>query len=153
MDQHAPFREKKFHATSPEPNPNASITSMMLVGMPNIDRAGVFDQQPDGLTPFLLLDGHHSWFEQPFLSYINDSDEHPWVVCISMPYGTHIWHVADSSELIGTFKIRLTDAKNTIYAAKPNNMKKWLMSDVIPIINSFIPKGADMRPFFKQAMC
>jgi hypothetical protein len=66
--------------------PNASITSMMLAEMlSNIDRAGVFDRQPDGPKSFLLLDGHHSRFESPFLSYINDSNEHPWVVCIGMP--------------------------------------------------------------------
>ncbi len=41
--------------------PNGSITSMMLAEMLcNIDHAGVFDRQPDGPKPFLLLDGHHS---------------------------------------------------------------------------------------------
>ncbi len=41
--------------------PNASITSTMLAEMlSDIDRAGVFDRQPDGSKPFLLLDGHHS---------------------------------------------------------------------------------------------
>jgi hypothetical protein len=43
--------------------------------------------------------------------------------------------VADSSELNGAFKMGLTNAKNLIYAAKPNDMKKWLVSDMIPILN------------------
>jgi hypothetical protein len=43
--------------------------------------------------------------------------------------------VADLSELNGAFKMGLTHAKNLIYAAKPNDMKKWLVSDIIPIIN------------------
>ncbi len=117
-------------------SPNASITSMMLAEMlSDIDCAGMFDRQPDGPKPFLLLDGHHSQFELPFLSYINDSNEYPWVVCIGMPYGTHIWQVADLSELNGAFKMELTHAKNSIYAAKPNDMKKWLVSNFILIIN------------------
>jgi hypothetical protein len=55
------FQGKEIPCHDTGTHPNASITSMMLVKMlANIDRAGVFDQQPDGLTPFLLLDGHHS---------------------------------------------------------------------------------------------
>jgi hypothetical protein len=115
--------------------PNASITFTMLAEMlSNIDCAGMFDHEPNGPKPFLLLDGHHSQFELPFLSYIVDFNEHPWVVCIGVPYGTHIWQVADLSELNGAFKMGLTNAKNLIYAAKQNDMKKWLVSDLIPII-------------------
>jgi hypothetical protein len=44
--------------------------------------------------PFLLLDGHGN----PFLKYINDSN-HEWVCCIGVPYATHIWQLADASEL------------------------------------------------------
>jgi hypothetical protein len=55
-------------------------------------------------------------------------------MCIGVPYGTHIWQVADSSELNGAFKMDLTDAKKLIYAAKANDMKKWLVSDFIPIV-------------------
>jgi hypothetical protein len=84
---------------------------MLAEMLSNIDRAGVFDPQPNGPKQFLLLDGHHSQFELPFLLYINDSDEHPWVVCIGMPYRTHLWQVPDLSELNGTFKMGLTYAK------------------------------------------
>jgi hypothetical protein len=52
----------------------------------------------------LLLDGHHIHFEIPFLDYIHDC-WHNWVVCIGMPYGMHIWQVADSSEMNGAFKL------------------------------------------------
>jgi hypothetical protein len=56
-------------------------------------------------------------------------------VCIGVPQGTHIWQVADLSELNGAFKMGLTNAKNLIYAAKPNDMKKWLVSDIILMVN------------------
>jgi hypothetical protein len=51
-------------------SPNVSITSKMLVEMLSffVDRAGMLDQQPNGPQPFLLLDGHHSQLELPFLS-------------------------------------------------------------------------------------
>ena len=37
-----------------------------------IDGFNVFDRS-DGIAPFLLLDGHGSRFELPFLKYINTS--------------------------------------------------------------------------------
>jgi hypothetical protein len=72
--------------------------------------------------------------ELPFLQYIHDN-AHPWVVCIGIPYGTHLWQVADSSELNGVFKMGLTK----IYAAKPDIIKKWLVTDIIPIVNCAFP--------------
>ena len=50
---------------------NGSITSELLVDMLRvIDSFEVFDRS-DGIAPFLLLDGHGSRFEMPFLKYIN----------------------------------------------------------------------------------
>jgi hypothetical protein len=84
-------------------SPNASISSEMLAEMlSDMNGAEIFDQLTDGPKPFLLLDGHHNRMELPFLQYIHDN-AHPWVVCISVPYGTHLWQVADSSELNGAF--------------------------------------------------
>jgi hypothetical protein len=45
----------------------------------------------DGLKPFLLLDGHGSRLELPFLQYLNSPD-HEWVVCIGVLYGTFYWY-------------------------------------------------------------
>ena len=61
-----------------------------------IDYLQVFDQ-PGGKKPFLLLDGHGSRFELPFLWYITD-EAHEWVCYIGVPYGTAVWQVGDSSE-------------------------------------------------------
>jgi hypothetical protein len=120
-------------------SPNASISSKMLVEMlSDMDGAEIFDQLTNGPKPFLLLDGHHSRMELPFLQYIHNY-AHPWVVCIGIPYGTHLWQVADSYELNGAFKIGLTKAKNEIYTAKPGIIKKWLVTDIIPILNCTFP--------------
>jgi hypothetical protein len=71
-------------------SPNASITSELLAAMlQSIDSHDVFDRS-NGNKPFLLLDGHHSRLKLPFLRYIND-DNHPWTVCLGVPYGTHLW--------------------------------------------------------------
>ena len=49
---------------------NGSITSLLLEEMLRvIDRFKVFDRS-DGIAPFLLLDGHGSRFEMPFLKYV-----------------------------------------------------------------------------------
>jgi hypothetical protein len=92
-------------------SPKTSITSAMLADvLSRIDVAGVIPQQQDGPKPFLLLDGHHGRFEPTFLNCIYDS-QHEWVVCIGVPYGTHIWQVADSLEMNGAFKLGVTKAK------------------------------------------
>lgn len=84
--------------------PKASITSKLLAAMLEfMDRLDIWDRK-EGKTPFLLLDGHHSRLELPFLDYIFDKS-HEWSVCIGVPYGTHLWQVADSSELNGCFKM------------------------------------------------
>ena len=70
------------------------------------------------LKPFLLLDGHGSRLQLPFLQYIH-SEEHPWHVCLGLPYGTSFWQVGDSSEQNGAFKMNLTKAKRELVH------KKW----------------------------
>jgi hypothetical protein len=88
----------------------SGITLELLVEMlKTIDSYKLFDLS-NGSLPFLLLDGHHSQTRLPFLDYVN-SDEHKWMVCIRVPYATHLWEVADSSEMNGSFKIALTKTK------------------------------------------
>jgi hypothetical protein len=69
--------------------PKGSITSEILAeALAHIDSYGVFNRS-DGKYPFLLLDGHQSRFEIPFLEYITNK-EHEWQVCIGVPYGTSL---------------------------------------------------------------
>jgi hypothetical protein len=66
---------------------NGSITSKVLACMLEaMDKLQLFDRS-DGVDPFLLLDGHGSRFELPFLSYVH-SDNHKWTVCLGVPWGT-----------------------------------------------------------------
>ena len=96
---------------------NGSITSELLVEMLRvIDRFKVFDRS-DGIAPFLLLDGHGSRFELPFLKYINAADT-KWNACIGLPYGTAYWQVGDSSEQNGCFKMALTKHKRELLRRK-----------------------------------
>eukprot|EP00957_Ditylum_brightwellii_P196388 14963249-Ditylum_brightwellii.AAC.1 len=57
-----------------------------------LDELEVFKKERDekGLTPFILLDGHHSCFTTEFLSYVTDP-KHPWKVSIGVPYATSKW--------------------------------------------------------------
>ncbi len=68
-------------------------------------------------TPFLLLDGHGSRFELPFLDYVN-SPETKWTVCIGVPYGTNLWQVGDSTQQNGAYKSRLTLEKQILLEKK-----------------------------------
>jgi hypothetical protein len=122
-------------------SPKASITSELLADMLKaIDAADVFERGPGQPKPFLLLDGHHSRMELAFLDYIHDPD-HEWVVCIGVPYGTHIWQVADSSQLNGLFKIWLTKIKKEYWAEKADKRKGWAMTDIIPLVTRAYPKS------------
>ena len=55
-----------------------------------------------GVKPLLLVDGHGSRFEIPFLRYISD-EAHEWTVVTRVPYGTTLWQVGDSPKHTGVF--------------------------------------------------
>ena len=81
-----------------------SITAEILVDiLSTVDHYKVFDRTT-GRKPFLLVDGHGSRIELPFLQYIVDP-AHEWAVCIGVPYGTVLWQVRDSAEQNGSFNI------------------------------------------------
>jgi hypothetical protein len=82
-----------------------------------IDVALTFDRTE--AMSFLLLDGHRSCFQPPFLDYITVEDM-KWTVCIGVPYGTHVCQVGDSSKQNGAFKMALTVAKQSILEKKMN---------------------------------
>jgi hypothetical protein len=85
-----------------------------------IDTIGVFNRS-DGIHPFLLLDGHGSRFELPFLRYVNDKKGVgvKWNACVGVPYGTSYWQVlGDSSEQNGCFKMALTRYKHELLRKK-----------------------------------
>jgi hypothetical protein len=111
---------------------------MLADMLTRINCVGVFAWEQDGPKPFLLLDGHHSSFEIPFLDYIHDC-WHDWAVCIGVSYGTDIWPVADCSEMNGAFKLGVTTAKKEFFNVKPPSCKSWSTTDVIPIINYAFP--------------
>jgi len=107
------FRGQKvpcFIATTPK----GSITSTLLKSMlQRLDKTGIYPRKPGQPTPFLLLDGHGSRLELPFLSYIND-EKHKWIVCIGVPNGTSLWQVGDSAEQNGCFKMYCSEYKNML---------------------------------------
>jgi hypothetical protein len=115
-------------------SPNASITSEILAGMIElIDKKEVFDRSTGNL-PVLLLDGHQSRMKLPFLEYVNDP-EHKWMVCLGVPYGTHLWQVADAPELNGSFKINMWKAKRAYLKYRTLENQKFVITDVIPLVN------------------
>ena len=117
--------------------PKGSITSAILAeALAHIDSYGVFDRS-NGKSPFLLLDGHQSRFELPFLEYITDN-KHEWQVCIGVPYGTSLWQVADSKEQNGSYKIALSKAKKEFLERKLRmfiDPPALTPTDVIPLVN------------------
>jgi hypothetical protein len=116
-------------------SPSASITSQLLANMLRyMDQCCLFDRR-DGNKPFLLLDGHHSRLEVPFLEYVN-GDGHEWTCCLGVPYGTHLWQVADSPYLNGNFKTALTNAKRRLFEIKAAIGKNFEPTDIMPLVSS-----------------
>jgi hypothetical protein len=114
-------------------SPNASITSSILTDLlRTIDKHEVYDRV-EGTKPLLLLDGHHSRMDLEFLEYINQPGTE-WNVCIGVPYGTHLWQVADSSQVNGKFKIEMTKEKCQ-YMKYKTNTTGLLVTDIVPIVN------------------
>lgn len=114
-------------------SPSSSISSAILADMLNhLDTHAQFDRS-NGQTPFLLLDGHQSRLDVPFLKYIHTGN-HKWTVCFGVPYGTHIWQVADSEQLNGLFKLLLTKLKRFFFEIKRKRNKNFEQSDIIPLV-------------------
>ena len=132
-------------------SPNASITSHLLAEMlKHIDKFAQFDRS-DGQKPFLLLDGHQSRFDIPFLDYIHTA-EHEWVCCLGVPYGTHLWQVADSSQLNGNFKVALTKKKRQFFEIKRALNKNFEQQDIIPLINHSFKQSYGNEAGARKAM-
>eukprot|EP00978_Attheya_sp_CCMP212_P020565 scaffold59017_cov48-Attheya_sp.AAC.1 len=109
----------------------------------------------DGLRPFLIVDGHGSRLELPFLNYINDP-EHEWCVCLGVPYGTAYWQVGDSKQQNGSFKIYLTKAKMIIIRRKIELGMKVIRVEkyeIIPCVNAAFGQSFGNVEGTKTALC
>ena len=113
------------------------ITSEILRDiLQTLDKLDLFPRV-NGVRPFLLLDGHGSRFELPFLAYINDP-EHEWIVVIGVPYGTALWQVGDAPEQNGTFNMESVKAKRNIVDTMGSMMITPTIHphDIMTIINA-----------------
>ena len=94
---------------------SANITSEILVDiLKTLDKLELIPRN-EGVKPFILLDGHRSRLELPFLRYVNDPDDH-WIACIGVPYGTALWQV--SEEQNGSFNMSMTREKQNLLEFK-----------------------------------
>ncbi len=123
MDHHVGSKEKKCPVLSATPKVAQSLQNYWLIFLVQMDALDLFPREEDGPKPFLLLDGHGSRLELPFLEYINDPT-HQWVICIGVPYGTSYWQVGDSSEQNGSYKMALTKCKKELVLKKQKSCFK-----------------------------
>jgi hypothetical protein len=124
-------------------SPKGGITSELLKSMlERMDSLNLFPRVEGGPIPFLLLDGHGSRFQLPFMRYIADK-EHKWKVCIGVPNGTAYWQVGDSEEQNGSWKMATTRQKRILVRFKiamgmSLNIKP---TDVVPVCNKAWPQS------------
>ena len=74
-----------------------------------LDTLEIFDHS-NGISPVLLLNGHGSRLDLPFLQYINDPT-HLWAFLVGFPYGTSLLQVGGSTEQNRAYKMALTRIK------------------------------------------
>ena len=130
-------------------------TSILTDILRTVDDLGIYeDERKEGIKPFLLLDGHQSRFGIEFLQYITDPN-HPWKVCIGVPYGTALWQVGDSSQQNGRYKMTTSEKKKLIMQGRIRQFiseLEILPSDIIVIINSAWKKSFADIPGNKTAI-
>ena len=114
-------------------SPKGSMTSDILRDIvKTLDTLDIFDRST-GIKPVLLLDGHGSRMELPFLQYINNP-LHLWSALIGVPYGTSMWQVGDSAEQNGSYKMALSRIKKTLVEWKQRKMLARLTIEVLEIM-------------------
>jgi hypothetical protein len=122
-------------------SPNASITSTILTNMLRcVNSHGVY-YRSNSTNQVLILDGCHSRMDLEFLDYINQPENY-WNVVLGVPYSTHIWQVADSSQVNGNFKIKIAKEKGEYMTHKTSNTSGMVITNIVPIVN-----GAYARSF------
>jgi hypothetical protein len=134
--------------------PSGGITSDTLtLILQTLDKYGATERGP-GVKPHLIVDGHGSRFELPFLKYVTN-EETKWSVCIGVPYGTSYWQVGDSSEQNGSWKMAATQAKEDLVKLKlkrqmPITIEK---TDVIPLTNYAWKRSFARKESNQKALC
>jgi hypothetical protein len=121
---------------------------MLRQMLQQIDASGAIDCT-DGKTPVLLCDEHHSRYNKDFQEYLHESD-HKWNVVVGVPYGTHVWLVADSSQLNGCMKMALTKAKQEYRAL--DGKEDFCVTDIIPLLNRSWEKSFANQDSAKKAI-
>ena len=116
---------------------SASITSEIIVDMLQTLDGMELVPRNNNANPLILLDGHRSQLEMPFLKYINTPEDH-WVACIGVPYGTALWQGSDSKEQNGSFNMAITEAKQNLLEMKDSiglQNDGMIDTDLMPLIN------------------
>ena len=90
----------------------------------------------NGVQPFVLVDAHQSRFALTVLNYINNP-AHPWTVCIGVPYGTHLWQVADAEQINGVFTQEFSKEKALMLKQLTESFSdaKLTRIHIVPIFN------------------
>ena len=114
---------------------HGGITGEILTNiLKRMDSCGAIDRTDDNVKPFLLVDAHNSRLSVEFLKYINNTN-HKWFVCIGVPYGTHLWQVADAEQLNGELSRLFTIGKEDLLRKKTHHgmAPSITRTDVMPL--------------------
>jgi len=114
--------------------PHGGIASEMLADVfRSLDRLEAHQRGEGMPNPALLLDGHGSQLDEPFVECIMGED-HCWHAFVGVPFGTGLWQVGDAKECDGSFKIAFCNAKQELIRLRERlgmNIK-FLPSDIVP---------------------
>lgn len=100
----------------------------------HIDEIGLYDRS-NGLSPFMLMDGHCTNIDMEFIDYVNDG-RHQWTICCGLPRDTHLLHVAFSDELNGAFKDEFHSLKQRLLDSRAEHRMQFYPTDIIPLVHN-----------------
>lgn len=113
---------------------DGKLNSQLLLDiLRDFDEIELFNRS-SSLRPFLLLDGHSSYFDVDLLNYVHDA-MHPWAVSCGLPRDTHLLQVADSDELNAVFKEEFNVAKQRLLDSRVHGRKQFYPSDIVPLVH------------------
>ena len=119
--------------------PKGSITSKILrKALETLDNLGIYQRSEGGPTPMIILDGHDSRLQVPFLEYVNKKKDGKsiWRACIGLPNATAKWQVGDSNEQNGSYKMAMTKEKDKLLRWKRKHQMplEFQRSDILPLV-------------------
>ena len=123
----------------------------MTEALKYLDNLNVFERFQDGPTTFILLDGHGSRLQLPFLEYTNSSTndkQRKLMFTLGTKNSADVWQVGDSCHQNGCWKMAMNVEKDALLHFKHRHAFEstdFDRCDIVPLIKRACKKYFSLR--------